>query len=85
MQARCRLWQSNGADYRQEPITTDYAFYSVIGQGWLPEMSKFGTHHLRIQAHDTPLGKEPDVADHAEAIRSWFTALVGAEHLSLLV
>ncbi len=48
-------------------------------------MSKFGTHHLRIRAHDTPLRKEPDVADHAEAIRSWLTALVGAEHLSLLV
>lgn len=48
-------------------------------------MSKFGTHHLRIQAHDAPLGKEPDIADHTEAIRSWLTALVGAEHLSLLV
>ena len=48
-------------------------------------MGKFGTHHLRIQAHDTPLGNEPDIADHAEAIRSWLTALVGAEHLSLLV
>jgi hypothetical protein len=48
-------------------------------------MDKFGTHHLRIQAYDSPLSKEPDVADHAEAIRSWLTALVGAEHLSLLV
>ena len=48
-------------------------------------MSKFGPHHLRIQAHDTRLGEAPDIADHAEAIRSWLTALVGAEHLSLLV
>ena len=32
-----------------------------------------------------PLGEAPDIADHAEAIRSWLTALVGAEHLSLLV
>jgi SIR2-like domain len=48
-------------------------------------MGKLGTHHLRIQAHDTPMSVEPDVAEHAEAIRSWLTALVGAEHLSLLV
>lgn len=48
-------------------------------------MNEFGPHHLRIQAHDTPLGEAPDVADHGEAIRSWLTALVGAEHLSLLV
>ena len=48
-------------------------------------MSKFGTHHIRIQAHDTPLDEAPEIADHAEAIRSWLTALVGAEHLSLLV
>lgn len=48
-------------------------------------MGKLGAHHLRIQAHDTPMSEEPDVSDHAEAIRSWLTALVGAEHLSLLV
>jgi hypothetical protein len=48
-------------------------------------MNRFGPHHLRIQAHDIPLSEAPDVADHAEAIRSWLTALVGAEHLSLLV
>jgi len=48
-------------------------------------MSKLGSHHLRIQAQDTPLGEAPAIADHAEAIRSWLTALVGAEHLSLLV
>jgi hypothetical protein len=48
-------------------------------------MGKLGTHHLRIQAHDTSMSVEPDVAEHAEAIRSWLTALVGAEHLSLLV
>jgi SIR2-like protein len=48
-------------------------------------MTKLGDHHLRIQAHDQPLSKPPPVTDHAEAVRSWLTALVGAEHLSLLV
>ncbi|MBS1861213.1 MAG: SIR2 family protein [Actinobacteria bacterium] len=48
-------------------------------------MGKFGTHHLRIQAHDTKLADAAHIADHAEAIRSWLTALAGAEHLSLLI
>src|SRR6188472_3788826 len=48
-------------------------------------MGKLGTHHLRIQAHDTSMSVEPDVAEEGEAIRSWLTARVGAEHLSLLV
>lgn len=48
-------------------------------------MGRFGTHHVRIQAHDTAMNAEPGVAEHAEGIRSWLTALVGAEHLSLLV
>ena len=46
---------------------------------------KLGTHHLRIKAHDRSMDGAPDVADHAEEVRSWLTALVGAEHLSLLV
>lgn len=48
-------------------------------------MSKLGSHHLRIQAHDEAISETPDPAQHAESVRSWLTALVGAEHLSLLV
>lgn len=48
-------------------------------------MDSFGTHHLRIKGRDLPLDKAPDPEEHADAVRSWLTALVGAEHLSLLV
>lgn len=48
-------------------------------------MTKLGEHHLRIKARDWSFSAPPEPASHAEAIRSWLTALTGAEHLSLLV
>jgi hypothetical protein len=48
-------------------------------------VAKLGDHHLRIKARDWKFSDPPEPASHAEAIRSWLTALVGAEHLSLLV
>lgn len=45
----------------------------------------FGDHHLRIKARDIPIESAPSGAEFSEEIRSWLTALVGAEHLSLLV
>jgi SIR2-like domain len=51
----------------------------------MTERTKLGKHHLRIKARDRPMGAAPDAAEHAEEVRSWLTALVGAEHLSLLV
>lgn len=44
-----------------------------------------GPHHLRIQGRDHPMDAAPDPSVHADKVRSWLTALVGAEHLSLLV
>jgi hypothetical protein len=48
-------------------------------------LAKLGAHHLRIKARDWKSSGPPEPASHAEAVRSWLTALVGAEHLSLLV
>lgn len=45
----------------------------------------FGTHHLRIKARDISIDREPSAADYAEEVRSWLTALVGSEHLALLI
>ncbi|HMJ04275.1 MAG TPA: SIR2 family protein, partial [Conexibacter sp.] len=42
-------------------------------------------HHLRIKSRKIDVGASPSPADHGDAVRSWLTALVGAEHLSLLV
>jgi hypothetical protein len=47
-------------------------------------VAEFGEHHLRIKAQDWEFS-DPQPAEHAEAIRSWLTALAGAEHLSLLI
>lgn len=48
-------------------------------------MPEFSKHHLRVQGRDIPSDAPPDVDANADLVRSWLTALVGAEHLSLLV
>lgn len=48
-------------------------------------MTRMGAHHLRIQGRDKPVEGDPGEADYADEVRSWLTALVGAEHLSLLI
>jgi hypothetical protein len=48
-------------------------------------VTNFGKHHLRIQGRDIAAPDEPDAAEHADKVRSWLTALIGAEHLSLLI
>jgi hypothetical protein len=48
-------------------------------------VSVLGAHHLRIKGRDEPLDDTPDGTKHSESVRSWLTALVGAEHLSLLL
>ncbi len=48
-------------------------------------MTGLGEHHLRIQSREHELDGPPIPATHTEAVRSWLTALVGAEHLALLI
>src|SRR4051794_4574494 len=48
-------------------------------------VSGLGEHHLRIKGREHSLPESLGEHEHAEAIRSWLNALVGAEHLSLLV
>lgn len=48
-------------------------------------MLDFSPHHLRIKGQDTALTDMPEAATHAERIRAWLTALIGAEHVSVLV
>ncbi|HXB64304.1 MAG TPA: SIR2 family protein [Solirubrobacteraceae bacterium] len=48
-------------------------------------MTGLGEHHLRIQSREHELDGTPDPTTHGEAIRSWLTALAGAEHLALLI
>lgn len=47
-------------------------------------MLALSEHHFKIQNRDEAV-QNPDPAAHGDAIRSWLTALGGAEHLSLLV
>ena len=42
-------------------------------------------HRLRIKSRMIDVGPSPDPTEYGEGVRSWLTALVGAEHLSLLV
>lgn len=48
-------------------------------------MTGLGEHHLRIQSREHELDGTPSAVAYGEAVRSWLTALVGAEHLSLLI
>lgn len=48
-------------------------------------MTGLGQHHLRIQSREHELNGAPDATVHGDAVRSWLTALVGAEHLALLI
>ena len=48
-------------------------------------MLELSPHSFRIKGQDTGLDEAPDAAEYAERIRSWLTALLGAEHLSILV
>jgi hypothetical protein len=48
-------------------------------------VTELGEHHLRIQSREHEFDGTPDPAAHGEAVRSWLTALVGAEHLALLI
>lgn len=42
-------------------------------------------HHLRIQGRDHRSDNEPAAEEHADAVRAWLTALLGADHLTMLV
>jgi hypothetical protein len=48
-------------------------------------VTSFGTHHLRVQTRDHAMDVAPDPSLHADKVRSWLTALVGAEHVALLL
>jgi SIR2-like protein len=45
----------------------------------------FAKHHLRIQGRDQRSSAVPNPDEHAEAVRAWLTALLGADHLTMLV
>lgn len=42
-------------------------------------------HHLRIQGRDHGGDDEPVAEQHGEAVRAWLTALLGADHLTMLL
>ena len=69
-----------GAEVELEPVSANDG--EVEAESTTPQ---FGAHHLRIQGRDQSFADPPNVPEHAEAIRSWLTALVGAEHLSLII
>jgi len=48
-------------------------------------MLHLSAHHLRIKGQDETLTDTPDSEKHADRIRAWLAALVGAEHLSVLI
>jgi hypothetical protein len=48
-------------------------------------MLQLATHQLRIKGRDTRFSDTPDPDEESERVRAWLTALVGAEHLSVLV
>lgn len=70
----------DGAEGELEPVLAEDG--EVEAEDATP---RFGTHHLRIQGRDQSFSDPPNVSEHADAIRSWLTALVGAEHLSLII
>jgi hypothetical protein len=48
-------------------------------------VNEFPKHFLQIQGKSQEPISDPDPAEYADPVRSWLTALIGAEHLSLLV